>query len=237
MAAAGGARLLRAASVALGGAAYRWLLHARPLIEASKGFHNNCCTSGLRKSWEGRYIQMTLFREPCESKMDFMTKAGFYVLSQDSTYGCNPWGDTVGGLDSNIVAISCRAVELPFCSEDKITVHFVNRDGETLTAKGKVGDSLLDVVVENNLDIDGFGACEGTLACSTCHLIFEDHIFEKLDAVTDEENDMLDLAYGLTDRSRLGCQICLTKSMDNMTVRVPDVVADARQSIDVGKNS
>ncbi|GAB5577052.1 adrenodoxin [Prionailurus iriomotensis] len=158
-------------------------------------------------------------------------------------------------------------------SEDKITVHFVNRDGETLTAKGKVGDSLLDVVVENNLDIDGFGfqplvdcetnwvapskilrkserteyikahhlshgsACEGTLACSTCHLIFEDHIFEKLDAVTDEENDMLDLAYGVTDRSRLGCQICLTKSMDNMTVRVPDVVADARQSIDVGKNS
>lgn len=92
-------------------------------------------------------------------------------------------------------------------------------------------------MVENNLDIDGFGACEGTLACSTCHLIFEDHIFEKLDAVTDEENDMLDLAYGLTDRSRLGCQICLTKSMDNMTVRVPDVVADARQSIDVGKNS
>ncbi|KAL0626695.1 Adrenodoxin, mitochondrial [Plecturocebus cupreus] len=47
------------------------------------------------------------------------------------------------------------------------------------------------------------GACEGTLACSTCHLIFEDHIFEKLDAITDEENDMLDLAYGLTDRQSL----------------------------------
>lgn len=45
-------------------------------------------------------------------------------------------------------------------SEDKVTVHFVNRDGETLTAKGKVGDSLLDVVIENNLDIDGFGEYE-----------------------------------------------------------------------------
>ncbi|XP_020041886.1 adrenodoxin, mitochondrial [Castor canadensis] len=122
-------------------------------------------------------------------------------------------------------------------SEDKITVHFINRDGQTLTTEGKIGDSLLDVVIENNLDIDGFGACEGTLACSTCHLIFEDHIYEKLDAITDEENDMLDLAYGLTDRSRLGCQICLTKSMDNMTVRVPDAVADARQSVDMGKNS
>ncbi|XP_013366557.1 PREDICTED: adrenodoxin, mitochondrial [Chinchilla lanigera] len=122
-------------------------------------------------------------------------------------------------------------------SEDKITVHFINRDGEKLTAKGKIGDSLLDVVVENNLDIDGFGACEGTLACSTCHLIFEDHVYEKLDVITDEENDMLDLAYGLTDRSRLGCQICLSKWMDNMTVRVPEAVADARQSVDVGKNS
>ncbi|XP_019385763.1 PREDICTED: adrenodoxin, mitochondrial isoform X2 [Crocodylus porosus] len=84
-------------------------------------------------------------------------------------------------------------------SEDKVTVHFINRDGDKLTAEGKIGDSLLDVVVDSNLDIDGFGACEGTLACSTCHLIFEDQIFKKLDAVTDEEMDMLDLAYGLTE--------------------------------------
>ncbi|XP_054830708.1 adrenodoxin, mitochondrial [Eublepharis macularius] len=121
-------------------------------------------------------------------------------------------------------------------SEDKVTVHFITRDGDKLTAQGKVGDSLLDVVVDNNLDIDGFGACEGTLACSTCHLIFEDHIFEKLDAITDEELDMLDLAYGLTETSRLGCQICLQKSMNNMVVRVPETVADVRQSIDIGKN-
>ncbi|XP_043851098.1 adrenodoxin, mitochondrial [Dromiciops gliroides] len=122
-------------------------------------------------------------------------------------------------------------------SEDKVTIHFINRDGDKLTTQGKVGDTLLDVVVNNNLDIDGFGACEGTLACSTCHLVFEDHIFEKLEAITDEENDMLDLAFGLTDTSRLGCQICLTKSMNNMTVRIPDAIADARQSIDLGKNS
>ncbi|XP_032740601.1 adrenodoxin, mitochondrial [Rattus rattus] len=132
------------------------------------------------------------------------------------------------------LSVSARARS---SSEDKVTVHFKNRDGETLTTKGKVGDSLLDVVIENNLDIDGFGACEGTLACSTCHLIFEDHIYEKLDAITDEENDMLDLAFGLTNRSRLGCQVCLTKAMDNMTVRVPEAVADVRQSVDMSKNS
>ncbi|XP_010017660.1 PREDICTED: adrenodoxin, mitochondrial-like, partial [Nestor notabilis] len=85
--------------------------------------------------------------------------------------------------------------------------------------------------------VAGGCACEGTLACSTCHLIFEDHIFEKLDAITDEEMDMLDLAYGLTETNRILCQICLKKSMDGMTVRVPEAVADARQSVDMSKNS
>ncbi|KAM4795340.1 adrenodoxin, mitochondrial [Rhinophrynus dorsalis] len=124
-----------------------------------------------------------------------------------------------------------------FSSEDKVTVKFITRDGETLVADGKVGESLLDLVVEKNLDIDGFGACEGTLACSTCHLIFEDHIFQQLDPITDEEMDMLDLAYGLTDTSRLGCQICLRKNMNGMTVKVPEAVADVRQAMDMGKSS
>ncbi|KAM8977642.1 adrenodoxin, mitochondrial [Pelodytes ibericus] len=124
-----------------------------------------------------------------------------------------------------------------FSSEDKVTVKFVNRDGDTIVADGKVGESLLDLVVEQNLDIDGFGACEGTLACSTCHLIFEDHIFQQLEPVTDEELDMLDLAYGLTETSRLGCQICLRKSMNGMTVKVPEAVADVRQTMDMGKSS
>lgn len=113
-----------------------------------------------------------------------------------------------------------------------MTVHFVNRDGEKITVKGSPGDSLLDVVVNEDLDIDGFGACEGTLACSTCHLIFDEEVYKKLGRISDEEMDMLDLAYGLTDTSRLGCQICLTQSLDGMEVRVPDSVADVRQSKD-----
>ncbi|KAG9464647.1 hypothetical protein GDO78_019616 [Eleutherodactylus coqui] len=81
------------------------------------------------------------------------------------------------------------------------------------------------------------GACEGTLACSTCHLIFEDHIFQQLDRVTDEEMDMLDLAYGLTETSRLGCQICLRPFMNGMIVKVPEAVADVRQAMDMGKST
>ncbi|XP_028256541.1 adrenodoxin-like [Parambassis ranga] len=120
----------------------------------------------------------------------------------------------------------------PLRSNSKVTVHFVNRDGEKITVKGSPGDSLLDVVINEDLDFDGFGACEGTLACSTCHLIFDEEVYQKLGPITDEEMDMLDLAYGLTDTSRLGCQICLTKALEGMVARVPESVADIRQSKD-----
>uniref|UniRef100_A0A8D0KUW5 2Fe-2S ferredoxin-type domain-containing protein n=1 Tax=Strix occidentalis caurina TaxID=311401 RepID=A0A8D0KUW5_STROC len=124
-----------------------------------------------------------------------------------------------------------------YSSADQVTVHFVNRDGERFTAIAKEGESLLEVVVNQNLAIDGFGACEGTLACSTCHLIFEKDTFQKLDAISDEELDMLDLAYGLTETSRLGCQVCIKKSMDGLTVRVPVDVSDIRRQMEVGKQS
>ncbi|KAM6893690.1 adrenodoxin-like [Xenentodon cancila] len=125
---------------------------------------------------------------------------------------------------------SFTAGAAPLRFDNKVTVHFINRDGEKITVKGSPGDSLLDVVINEDLDFDGFGACEGTLACSTCHLIFNEEVYKKLGPVTDEEMDMLDLAYGLTDTSRLGCQICLTKSLEGMVARVPESVSDIRQS-------
>ncbi|EDW69419.1 adrenodoxin-like protein 2, mitochondrial [Drosophila virilis] len=113
--------------------------------------------------------------------------------------------------------------------QDVVNVTFVRANGERIKSSGKVGDSLLDVVVNNNVDLDGFGACEGTLTCSTCHLIFKVPDYEKLpDKPGDEELDMLDLAYELTDTSRLGCQITLTKEMDGLEVQVPATINDAR---------
>ncbi|KAK7503218.1 hypothetical protein BaRGS_00005483 [Batillaria attramentaria] len=115
-----------------------------------------------------------------------------------------------------------------FCKQVSIT--FVMNDGEKVEAKAKVGDNLLDVVIENDIDIDGFGACEGTLACSTCHLIFKPKEYNQLpEPPTDEELDMLDLAFDLQDTSRLGCQIIVTKGMEGWEVKVPAGVADARE--------
>ncbi|KAM6426780.1 adrenodoxin-like [Liasis olivaceus] len=122
-------------------------------------------------------------------------------------------------------------------STDKVRLHFINRDGEKYSVAAKEGESLLEVVINHNINIDGFGACEGTLACSTCHLIFEKAAFQQLDEISDDELDMLDLAYGLTDTSRLGCQVCVKKWMDGLTVQVPTEVSDVRRELEVEKQN
>ncbi|XP_076646879.1 adrenodoxin-like protein 2, mitochondrial Ferredoxin 2 [Halictus rubicundus] len=117
----------------------------------------------------------------------------------------------------------------PLCEKQEINITFVKANGEKINAKGKEGDTILDIVVNNEIDLDGYGACEGTLTCSTCHLIFPKEVYDTLpDKPTDEELDMLDLAYELTDTSRLGCQIVMTKKLDGIEVRVPTTLNDAR---------
>ena len=69
---------------------------------------------------------------------------------------------------------------------------------------------------------DVSGACGGELACSTCHLIFDQEVYDTLPPKSDEEEDMLDLAFELTETSRLGCQINVTKEFEGIKVRIPD---------------
>jgi len=117
----------------------------------------------------------------------------------------------------------------PLLKRAEVSVTFITADGTKHLAKAKEGDNLLDIVIDQEIDIDGFGACEGTLACSTCHLIFKQEDFDRLpDEATDEELDMLDLAYELTDTSRLGCQVCMTKELDGIEVKVPEGINDQR---------
>ncbi|KAG1714902.1 Adrenodoxin, mitochondrial [Nymphon striatum] len=116
-------------------------------------------------------------------------------------------------------------------NNSKVNVVYILPDDRKVKAEGKEGDNLLDIAITNEVDLDGFGACEGTLACSTCHLIFKQEDFDKIpEEATDEELDMLDLAVQLTSTSRLGCQVCLTKELSGIEVTVPPLSADARGS-------
>lgn len=65
------------------------------------------------------------------------------------------------------------------------------------------------------------GACEGSVACSTCHVILAPEHYDLLPEPEDDENDMLDMAFGLSDTSRLGCQVRLTRELDGMTATLP----------------
>jgi ferredoxin len=81
------------------------------------------------------------------------------------------------------------------------------------------GQRLLDVAWAARQPLEG--ACEGVMACSTCHVIVEAADFEKLPRATEEEEDLLDLAAHATRTSRLACQIILTEDMESLSVRVP----------------
>ncbi|KAF0105143.1 MAG: ferredoxin [Rhodospirillaceae bacterium] len=96
---------------------------------------------------------------------------------------------------------------------------FVLRDGTRKEVDAPLGLSVLEIAHRNDVDIEG--ACEGSLACSTCHVVVENIWFEKLAPASDDEEDMLDLAFGLTHTSRLGCQIRMTDALDGLVVKLP----------------
>lgn len=99
----------------------------------------------------------------------------------------------------------------------KIT--FIERDGTQREVDAPEGLSVLEIAHRNDIDIEG--ACEGSLACSTCHVIVEPAWFEKLEEASEDEEDMLDLAFDLQKTSRLGCQIVITPELDGLTVKLP----------------
>ncbi|ORX92335.1 ferredoxin [Basidiobolus meristosporus CBS 931.73] len=104
-------------------------------------------------------------------------------------------------------------------STKSLTVNFITPEGENVTVKAAEGDNIMEIAHQNHIDLEG--ACEGSLACSTCHVILPDEFYEKLEEPSDEENDMLDLAFGLTDTSRLGCQVIMTPELDGITCKIP----------------
>lgn len=97
---------------------------------------------------------------------------------------------------------------------------FIEPDGKRVEVDAPLGLSVLEIAHRNDIDIEG--ACGGSLACSTCHVIVDQAWFGKLPELDEEEEDMLDLAFALTRTSRLGCQIIITGDLDGLTVTLPE---------------
>ncbi|KAF2220641.1 2Fe-2S ferredoxin-type domain-containing protein [Elsinoe ampelina] len=108
-------------------------------------------------------------------------------------------------------------------------ITFIDKDSTRHTFEVADGANLLDIAQANDLEMEG--ACGGSCACSTCHVIVEDgDMYDKMEEPDDDENDMLDLAFGLTETSRLGCQIKMSKELDGLVVRLPSMTRNLQAS-------
>ena len=105
-----------------------------------------------------------------------------------------------------------------------VSVQFTSADGSVTESKAKEGASLLEVGQAAGMPLEG--TCEGQMACSTCHVIIDADWFNRLPEASEEEEDMLDLAYGVERTSRLSCQINVTADLDGLAVRIPSESRD-----------
>ncbi|XP_029436647.1 ferredoxin-2, mitochondrial isoform X2 [Rhinatrema bivittatum] len=106
-------------------------------------------------------------------------------------------------------------------SDDIVNVVFIDRSGQRIPVRGKVGDNVLYLAHQHEIDLEG--ACEASLACSTCHVYVSEGFLEHLPDPDEREEDMLDMAPLLQENSRLGCQIILTKELEGAEFTLPKI--------------
>ncbi|XP_053952713.1 adrenodoxin-like protein 1, mitochondrial [Anastrepha ludens] len=105
-------------------------------------------------------------------------------------------------------------------SDDEIVhVTYIDKDGKRTEVKGKVGDNVLYLAHRHGIEMEG--ACEASLACTTCHVYVIGKYYDHLPEAEEKEDDLLDMAPFLRENSRLGCQIILTKEMNGMQLQLP----------------
>jgi 2Fe-2S ferredoxin len=99
----------------------------------------------------------------------------------------------------------------------KIT--FIRANGMRTEIEAPRGHSVMEIARDHDLGIEG--TCEGSMACATCHVVVEPAHACRLAPVCAEEEEMLDLAFGVQPTSRLGCQIVMSEELDGLVVRIP----------------
>ena len=100
-----------------------------------------------------------------------------------------------------------------------VKVVFIERNGKRREVQAKAETSLMRVAQSAGLDVEG--ACEGAMACSTCHVLVDESWTSRLPPASEAEDDMLDLTYGVSRTSRLACQILVTPALEGLTVSLP----------------
>lgn len=101
-----------------------------------------------------------------------------------------------------------------------MTLHAViARPTGEMPLQGAAGDSVMQLARAAGLP--GFGECNGSLACATCHVVVDPAWAARLDPVSDDEEAMLDTVFDLAPTSRLSCQIRLSDTLDGVRMSLP----------------
>ena len=108
-----------------------------------------------------------------------------------------------------------------------VSVSFITDKGERVEVQGRVGQRLLELGQATGMPLEG--TCEGQMACSTCHVVIAAEWFDRLGPASDDEEDMLDLAAGVSRTSRLSCQIVLDESLQGLEVHIPGEAHDMQR--------
>ncbi|XP_026483912.2 adrenodoxin-like protein 1, mitochondrial [Vanessa tameamea] len=107
----------------------------------------------------------------------------------------------------------------PKTEDEVVNIIYVDKDGKKTNVRGKIGDNVLYLAHRYGVEMEG--ACEASLACTTCHVYVNTDYLDKLTDPEEKEDDLLDMAPFLKENSRLGCQIILTKEMEGMELTLP----------------
>ncbi|XP_014091355.1 adrenodoxin-like protein 1, mitochondrial [Bactrocera oleae] len=107
----------------------------------------------------------------------------------------------------------------PKSDDEIVRVTYIDKDGKRTEVKGKVGDNVLYLAHRYGIEMEG--ACEASLACTTCHVYVIGNHYDQLAEAEEKEDDLLDMAPFLRENSRLGCQIVLTKELDGLQLQLP----------------
>uniref|UniRef100_A0A2M4APU1 Putative ferredoxin n=1 Tax=Anopheles triannulatus TaxID=58253 RepID=A0A2M4APU1_9DIPT len=107
----------------------------------------------------------------------------------------------------------------PKSEDEVVNVTYIDKDGKETAVRGKVGDNALYLAHRYGVEMEG--ACEASLACTTCHVYVHGEYLDRLQPPEEKEDDLLDMAPFLKENSRLGCQIVLQKDLDGIRLQLP----------------
>ncbi len=99
----------------------------------------------------------------------------------------------------------------------KLTV--VTREGEESTIDVDDGLTVMEAIRDNGFD-ELLALCGGCCSCATCHVLVDPAMADKLPAMSEDEDDLLESSDHRADNSRLSCQIPFTTDLDGLKVTI-----------------